>query len=467
MKKLTLLLLLLCFSNILFAQTFAGVWSGSLSVQGAKLPLVFHVIQTPGGYNSTMDSPAQNALGLPTNKTTVNDNEITIDVSAMGITYSGKYLPDSSKIIGIFKQGGLQLPLHLVKRTAPSTAAKENKRPQDPKDYPYKQEEVTFKNSKGGNVLAGTLTMPSDTKVTKIAILISGSGPQNRDEELFNHRPFLVWSDWLTRNGIAVLRYDDRGVGKSTGNFQNATTADFATDAEAAVTYLLGRPDLRGAEVGLIGHSEGGMIASIIASRDPAIKFMVLLAGPGAPVSELMLQQVKDQLRLQKAPEQEIKSYTAISRQIFSGAAPYKNLNATQYKVKMRPIVKAAFKKNRPELKAHELNAATEARLAAEVSPWYRYFIRFNPADYLTKVKCHVLAINGSLDSQVSSETNLKAIKTNVLKGGNQRVEVLSMPGLNHMFQKAETGAVSEYGTIEETVNPAALQKVTNWLKAQ
>ena len=230
-----------------------------------------------------MDSPDQGARGLPTDKTTVTGNQLTIEASTYKIKYMGTFLPDRPQIKGTFLQGEGSLPLNLGRTQSAVPAAPIVARPQDPKDFPYKQEDVTFTNPKGGNQLAGTLTpLPADGKATKIVILITGSGPQNRNEELtaVNHRPFLVWSDWLTRNGIAVLRFDDRGVAKSTGNFTTATSADFADDAEAAVTYIQSRADLKGLSIGLMGHSEGGMIAPIVASRNKAVKFIVLLAAP-------------------------------------------------------------------------------------------------------------------------------------------------------------------------------------------
>jgi dipeptidyl aminopeptidase/acylaminoacyl peptidase len=309
-------------STILYAQSLVGSWSGALQVQGTTLHIVFNISTTGSRFTSTIDSPDQGAIGLATDNTSIIDNNIIIEATKLGIIYKGTYFPDSSKIIGTFNQGPASLPLTLSKSSEHNPVAKTTKRPQDPTDFPYKQEEVTFANLKAGNQLSGTLTMPLSGKVSKIVILISGSGPQNRNEEAlqFNHRPFLVWSDWLSRNGIAVLRYDDRGVGKSTGQFATATSADFADDAEAAVTYINSREDLKRLSIGLVGHSEGGMIAPMVATRNPLIKFTVLLAGPGIPISELMLKQSDDQLRLTGAPDNAIAVTSAVNRKIFTAA---------------------------------------------------------------------------------------------------------------------------------------------------
>jgi hypothetical protein len=251
MKKITLVLMLLAAAFSLKAQDVTGDWYGAINVAGAKLHLVFHISKSGDTYATVMDSPDQGAKGLGTDKTTVNKNAITIEASKFGIKYTGTYKPDSSIINGMFAQGALNTPLILTH----NKPKEQGKRPQDPTAFPYKQEEVSFPNAKAGNVLAGTLTMPSNGNASKIVVLITGSGPQNRNEELqgMDHRPFLVLSDWLTRNGIAVLRYDDRGIGKSTGNFATATTADFADDAEAAVKFIQSRSDLNKLSIGLIG----------------------------------------------------------------------------------------------------------------------------------------------------------------------------------------------------------------------
>ena len=463
MRRITFILMLLAATFSLKAQDVTGDWYGAIKVAGAKLNLVFHINKSGDTYSTVMDSPDQGAKGLGTDKTTVNNNAITIEANKFGIKYTGTYKPDSSTINGTFAQGALNTSLILTH----SKPSDQGKRPQDPTAFPYKQEEVTFPNAKAGNVLAGTLTIPSSGKVSKIVVLITGSGKQNRNEELqgMNHRPFLVLSDWLTRNGIAVLRYDDRGAGKSTGNFLTATTADFADDAEAAVTYIQSRPDLNKLSIGLVGHSEGGMIAPMVASRNKAVKFMCLLAAPGVPMIELGLQQQKDQLRMAGRTPEEMKAPSALLQNLFKTIVDNPQLNSDQLKAKATVMLFQELGTFPPETFARESKQDMVSRITAQfLTPWYRYALALKPADYLTQIKCPVLAINGTLDIQVENTGNLAGIKAALQKAGNKNHEELALPGLNHLFQKAKTGGVNEYAEIEETFNPVALEKVSTWI---
>lgn len=466
MKKITFILILLTTAFNLKAQDVAGDWYGAIKVAGAKLNLVFHISKSGEVYTTTFDSPDQGARGLVVEKTTVSGTAVTLESAKFGFKYSGVYKPDSAIIRGAFVQGALNTPLILTHKQ-PENKQGSIKRPQDPTQFPYKQAEVTFPNAKAGNVLAGTLTMPADGKASKIVILITGSGPQNRDEELqgMNHRPFLVLSDWLTRNGIAVLRYDDRGIGKSTGNFNAVTTADLADDAEAAVKYIQSRPELSKLSIGLIGHSEGGVIAPMVASRNTAVKFLCLLAAPGVPMFDLGLQQQKDQLRLSGMTEEAMKAPRSMIKDLFKTIVDNPTLSTVKLKAKVDTILSNRLSAFPPEAFAKESKQDMANRITAQfLSPWYRYALSLKPADYLTKVKCPVLSINGTLDSQVESITNLAAIKVSLQKGGNKNHEEVALPALNHLFQKAKTGAVSEYAEIEETFNPAALEMVSAWI---
>jgi fermentation-respiration switch protein FrsA (DUF1100 family) len=347
------------------------------------------------------------------------------------------------------------------------TTAPVAKKHLEPTTFPYKREEVTFKNTKGGNSLAGTLTTPANGKVFKIVVLITGSGPQNRDEEIkqINLRPFLVLSDWLTRDGIAVLRYDDRGVGKSTGIFAKANTADLADDADAAVNYIQSRRDLKDLSIGLIGHSEGGVIAPMVASRNKAVKFICLLAGPGVPTHEAMIQQGKNRMRLNGTSADDQKIMLAGTEDIYRILRDNAGLSLAKLKVKVDSMLYRNTQ-NAPTRLLHGKSVDEVVKLTSKqlLSPWIRYFILFDPADYLTKVKCPVLALNGTLDSQVECATNLAAIKNALQKGGNNNHQEIALPGLNHEFQKAKTGAESEYSQIYETMNPKALEQVSTWI---
>jgi alpha/beta superfamily hydrolase len=459
MKKLLITLACALIAGGSFAQSITGDWYGALNIGNHPFRLTFHISKTGDGYTTLMDSPDQGGFGLATDKTTFIANKIVIEAGQYGISYTGTFLPDSNKIVG--KQNP-NMPLVL---THTPIASVHPVRPQDPKDFPYKQEEVTFTNPKGGNQLAGTLTTPSNGKFSKIVVLITGSGPQNRNEELMNHRPFLVWSDWLTRHGIAVLRYDDRGTFKSTGYFDQATTADFANDAEAAVSYIKSRPDLNQAAIGLMGHSEGGMIAPMVASRNKAVKFVVMLAGPGVAIDQLMLKQNADQLQLMGGTPDAIKSTTDINIKIYTAVKDNQSLPAQAFGVKLdtlfRQIIRALPKDQQTQINIDDFAKSQAAKIN---TPWMRYFLVANPADYLTRVNCPLLAINGSLDKQVNSIANLAAIKADMQIAGNKNYETVELEGLNHLFQKVSTGAVAEYEQTAETVNPAALQKVLDWI---
>lgn len=470
MKNLNVLLLLLLFTVSSKAQSVTGTWYGLLKLPGVNLNIVYHIEKNGELYTATMDSPDQGAKGLPVENTKFSNQELVLESPKFRMEFTGKFDPENDQITGNFKQATVTLPL-VLSRTKPGSQEVEKAavRPQDPTSFPYEREEVTFINSKAGNSLAGTLTMPSSGKVTKIVVLITGSGPQNRNEEMkqFNHRPFLVLSDWLTRQGIAVLRYDDRGVGKSTGIYTQATSADFADDAEAAVNYIKSRADLKNLAVGLVGHSEGGMIAPIVASRNTAVKFIVLLAGPGVPISELMIKQTTDQLKLAGASADAIASTSATNQKVYALMKQNAGLPAKEVNEKVSTLLLEEFSKYPADaLGGANINDLVKKTVSGISSPWYHYFISFNPADYLTKVKCPVLAINGTLDSQVDCDQNLNAIKNSLTKGKNKNFQIVPLAGLNHLFQKAVTGSVQEYAEIQETINPVALEKTSTWINS-
>ena len=467
MKKIIITFTLLLCAVCLMAQNICGTWYGTLEFHSKKLRIVFHISKTGEIYTTTMDSPDQLASGIATDKTTVAGNQVTITIAKMGMTYTGTVVPDSSIINGVFSQGQASVALQLTTTENKEAKATSPARPQDPTSFPYRQEEVSFTNPKAGNTLAGTITMPSEGKAKRIVVFITGSGPQNRNEEVvqFNHRPFLVWSDWLTRNGIAVLRFDDRGVGASTGVFTTSTSADFADDVQAAVNYIQSRSDLKNLSIGLMGHSEGGMIAPMVACSNNAVKFIILLAGPGIPNSELMIQQTADQMRLSGASDSEIATAARLNKKLYATMGECKNLPEEELKTKLQKMMRNELNKLPAQERGED---SSDAKLQEGVmkvcSPWYRYFITFDPADYLTRTQCPVLALNGTLDMQVSCAPNLKGINDCLQKAGNRNVQIAPLEGLNHLFQKATTGTVEEYGKITETVNPLALKTVTDWI---
>lgn len=332
-------------------------------------------------------------------------------------------------------------------------------RPQDPTSFPYKQEDVLIRSKRSKVQLAGTITVPSSGKVSKIVILITGSGPQNRNEEVLNHRPFLVWSDWLTRHGVAVLRYDDRGVGKSTGDFSTSTTFDFADDVEAAVSFIGSRPDLNQLSIGLMGHSEGGLIAPMVASRNKNVKFIVLLAGPGIPIYQLGLQQSADVSRVDGVSNTVIAQNFALNKKFFDLVLQDSSLSTGQLKKDIDTLLHHEMLSQHWDKARYNGWKQRYDRLTGQ-----RTFLKLKPADYLVNVKCPVLAVNGTKDLQVNCQANLNGIAKALDQGGNKHYKIVPFEGLNHLFQKAGTGSPNEYSQITETINPVALTTVTNWI---
>jgi pimeloyl-ACP methyl ester carboxylesterase len=459
----SLIVTLLFFITSIFSQesNFKGDWYGLMDVQSTKLRINFHISEKDGVYASTMDSPDQGARAIPTTKTTVNNSVIEISLENLKVTYLGELKNDI--IDGVFKQNGYEFPLVLSHKKIEKETQKS--RPQDPKKpYPYKSETVYFVNKEANNIkLAGTLTLPNKVKNPPVVILISGSGPQNRDEELMNHRPFLVLADHLTKQGIAVLRYDDRGVAESEGSQNNATSADFATDVEAAITYLKTRKDVNIKKIGLIGHSEGGFIAPMLASKNDDVAFIVLLAGTGVDGEEVLLTQSKRASELAGVSEDVIAYNEDLSKEL------YKIIKDNDSEIVVKEKAQLYFK----ELRENNSDATTKSLTDVMVNQiingvsnnWMMYFIKTDPKQFLNKVTCPVLAINGSKDFQVLPKLNLGGIKK-ALKN-NKDVTTQELEGLNHLFQACETGSINEYSQIEETFNPKALKVVSDWINAR
>lgn len=440
-------------SVLLYAQEFTGTWKGDLDVMGSKLPLVLHIEKTDSGYISTMDSPAQGAMGLKVATTEVSGENLNFKMPDLGLSYAGKLKENT--IQGTFTQYGTELPLTLSRSTKSESVLVRPQEPHPP--YDYLVEEVKIKNEKEGNLLAGSLVLPKNFKPSQpMVVMITGSGPQNRDEELFGHKPFLVLADALAKKGIASLRMDDRGMGSSEKGKDDPTTADFATDIDAAVRYLSAKGYTN---IGLIGHSEGGMIAPMVADDNKNVKFLVLLAAPGVPIDELMIQQNHDLLKLNGASETFLKNLDQENKKIYDFIIHYKGSQLSQ---DLQPLVKQLLQSQQvPEA---QLENATEKTVETLSNPWFLYFIKFNPEKYLSKIKIPVLALNGSLDFQVSAKENLVAIKSSLTKAGNKNFETVEIPHLNHLFQTATTGNISEYAQIEETFSPKALALITNWI---
>ncbi len=439
-----------------------GIWQGTLKVSGTELRVVFKISENPDGVlTATMDSPDQGAIDIPVSEVIIEDGNLILDVKTIQGVYEGKLNGDGTKIMGLWKQSGLSLPLILNK----VEEAPEVKRPQEPeKPYPYDEEEVVYENKKADIKLAGTLTLPRTEGLFPAALLISGSGAQDRNETVFGHRPFLVLADYLTRRGIAVLRVDDRGVGGSTGEVSEATSEDFASDVLASVNYLKSRGEINPKQIELIGHSEGGIIAPMVAAESPDIAFIVLLAGTGLTGEEILYLQGALIAKAGGESEEEIAKNRAVQEQIFAVLKKEEN-NESAIK-KLRIIYEDALAGLSEEEKESigDLEVYMESQIQKVLSPWFRFFLTYDPKPTLMKVKCPVLAINGEKDLQVPPKENLSAIEEALLAGGNEDYTIKELQGLNHLFQTAETGSPSEYARIEETISPTALKLIGDWI---
>lgn len=459
MKKLfTTLFLLSALAS--FAQDITGQWFGTLDVQGTKLNLVFNINKTGDVYTATMDSPDQEIQGVPINKVSFQNPVLKMGIEVAGIEYSGT-LDASNQIIGSFSQGGATYPLNLGKTNAVK------RKPQEPTEFNYYVENVTFQNKKDNISLGGTLTLPSKEGKFPVVVLISGSGPQNRDSELLGHKSFLVIADYLTKKGIGVLRFDDRGVGESKGDRNIATTKDFATDVAAAVEYLKTRKEINTKKIGLIGHSEGGMIAPMVAANSKDISYIVLLAGTGIPGDELLMQQTYLVGKAAGMSEEDLKVAGDANAKIYSIMKKEKNVG--EAKKQLTAIIKASFDELPADQKPspEEIDAVIAQQLAVIASPWFQFFISYDPSLILKDVKCPVLVLNGEKDVQVPSKVNTQAIKNALEKGGNKKVTVVEFPNTNHLFQECITCSVDEYEKLEQTFSPIALKQMADWIAVQ
>jgi pimeloyl-ACP methyl ester carboxylesterase len=461
MKKITLFLLATIATLSLYAQDITGDWNGALSIQGQQLRLVIHVTRSGEGYTATMDSPDQGATGIPVTTLTFQNPVFRFEVANLRVEYTGE-LKDGI-IAGTFKQGGFSMPMDLSRK---AIEKKTVVRPQEPaKPYPYYAEEVTFENARDKITLAGTLTLPKKEGVFPVVVLISGSGPQNRDEELMGHKPFLVLADHLTRAGIAVLRFDDRGTAASKGNFSAATSADFASDVEAAVQYLQGRKEINQKKIGLVGHSEGGMIAPMVATKTNAVSFIVLLAGPGITGADIILTQQEKIGKASGTDSATLQTMKAFNRGMFDIITKSSNPDALQ------PQLTAYLQQKLKDMPQYvQSSGMAEEELVKTMAgqftgTWMQYFLRHDPVPVLEKVKVPVLALNGEKDLQVLPKENLEAIRKALAK--NKNATVKELPGLNHLFQEAQTGHPQEYAAIDQTFSPAALTEISNWILKQ
>lgn len=444
----------------------AITWTGTVELPGG-MKLEFSVdLKKDSG---TISIPMQGAKDLPLSDVAVSDKELKFSIKQAGAVWDMKVADDGQSATGVLKQGG-EFKTTMKRLGAGESASKELKRPQEPKPpFPYETIEVFFENKPANVTLAGTLSVPKGDGPFPCAVMITGSGAQDRDEALMGHKPFLIIADYLTRRGVAVLRYDDRGVAKSTGSFAAATSDDFAEDALAGVEFLKTRKEVDSKRIGLIGHSEGGLIAPICAAKSSGVSFIVLLAGTGIPGAELLgiqsrligLASGMDEATVDRLTSDAAKIYGMITAGKSEEEVRAAIRDAATLQLKASPEGKGLTDEEVAK-KAEELAVSESKSL---LSPWFKRFLKMDPRENLKKVKCPVLAVNGEKDLQVPPKENLGEIEKALKAGGNTDVTVLEFPGLNHLFQTCETGAPNEYGEIEETFAPVALETVAAWIR--
>jgi uncharacterized protein len=438
------------------ASSVAGDWSGPIAVPNAPIDIGLTLQRSGGTWSGLLDIPVQ-ATKAPL-------VDIVVDGANVSFTYARPGNPavrlrlseDGTRLAGTFAQGGASFPLTLSRG-----AIKPLNRPQEPKrPFPYPEEAVTYRNEAAGIRLAGTLTLPPTGGPFPAVLLITGSGAQDRDSTALGHKPFLVLSDDLTRKGLAVLRVDDRGMGGSDLGPLTATTKDFAGDVRAGVAYLKSRREIDAKRIGLIGHSEGAAIAGLVAAELPEISFIVMMGGAGMSGEELLYLQSAAILRLRGIPSELIAWDRSIRRRVYE-------LLKSERDGAPDDVRRRALLENAPPAPGGPKDSGSTLALAilqTSSIPWFRFFLAYDPAPTLSRVKCPVLALNGDNDSQVPPQENLSAIRAALQAGGNRDYTVTLLPKLNHMFQTSVTGAPDEYVSIEETLAPSALATMADWI---
>lgn len=453
-----MLLLYLLGATVSSAQELAGQWKGTLKMGPAGLTIIYNIQKGEEGYIATADSPMQNAKGMKVS-VAVDGEEITLTIlPPTDAKWTGKMVNDTI-LEGTFLQRGHFYPLKLTRFAGYN-------RPQEPKPpFPYEAEEMSFPDEKWDITLKGTFTYPKGGGKFPAVILVTGSGTQNRDEEIMGHKPFLVLADYLTRNGIAVLRYDDRGYGEKSREKRKAlsasTTEDIMGDALCAYKYLLTRSEVDPKRIGIIGHSEGGTIAFMAAAREPGIAFMVSMAGGLVKGEEILIKQ-NYEIRLKSGtPENTVKDYTDVLRKCYDIV-----LNNPKEEVlkDINIIADTLFTGTQKELPIGMRNNAVAVIKQAASVPWMRYYIAYDPLEDIKKASSRpFFAFNGTKDLQVDADMNLDALARLVKQ--DKRHVIRKYEGFNHMFQTAKTGMVSEYESIEETIAPVVLKDITEWIK--
>ncbi|MBI3408689.1 MAG: alpha/beta fold hydrolase [Planctomycetes bacterium] len=379
----------------------------------------------------------------------------------LGARYEGKLLDDGNTFEGKWKQGGQELGLKLMRHAKAPIFEK----PQNPKKpYPYREEEVSYENKSANLTLAGTLTLPKEGGPFPVVLLITGSGPQDRDETILGHKPFLILADYLTRKGIAVLRVDDRGVGKSTGKFSPATTEDFAGDVMAGVEFLKSHKEIDPRKIGLMGHSEGGIIAPMVAVKSKDVAFIVLLAGTGLPGADITAMQTKFLLKGAGLSEKMLTWSRDLQKRIIE--VMHEKIDDAEVASRVKVMVAEELEKldEKDRKLAEKSKGQLQGQLSKDALRWSRFFLVYDPRPALRKVTVPVLAVNGEKDFQVPPKENLSEIEKALKEGGNKDFTIKEFPNLNHLFQTCKTGNITEYGAIQETIAPVVLEFVAEWI---
>jgi uncharacterized protein len=468
MKKIILLLLFGTTINVLFAQkNITGTWKGKIT---AQLRLVFHFDYTKERtLFGTLDSPDQGVNGLPLSSVTIKKDSVIVEIDVAKVVYRAAFINDTT-LAGTWFQGGGKIPLQVMLESANSNIKIPN-RPQTPKPpFSYNSEDVEYDNADKSVHFGATFTYPKSGHHFITAILITGSGLQDRDETIFYHKPFAVIADYLTKKGYAVLRVDDRTMGKSTGDVKYATSADYANDVIAGINYLKTRKETDTTKIGLIGHSEGGLIAPIVYTKWPRVAFIISLAGPGVSGADILLRQQTDPLKNAGINKTAFASFYLLTQKTLFfihdfAAGPDSiilqkiKLNYEQWKAALPDSIAKAL---HLEGEDGEMYAK---QTSGELQPWLRYFIATDPSLFWQKVKCPVLALDGSNDIQVYPTQNIPAIVAALQKAGNKNITTKIFPGLNHLFQHCTKCTVDEYKEIEETFATEALEEMANWLQ--
>jgi Dienelactone hydrolase and related enzymes len=455
-KRVSALALLLLWALPIIGQDITGVWSGDISVNGVKLKFVFRIDKNEAGYVALLDIPDQGAKGIPVSSVVLDGSDLSVDIRNLGAIYKG-IVTNNVSIEGTFSQSGMSFPLLLTKGEPEAL-----KRPQEPKPpYPYKSEEVSFSNEKAEAVFAGTITIPEGKGPFPAVIIVSGSGAQNRDGEMLGHKPYLLIGDYLTRNGIAVLRYDDRGFGKSTGDANIGTSEDFMEDALCAFEYLSQRSDVDRKKIGIIGHSEGGNIAFMAAARNKNIAFIVSMAGMAASGDVILGKQNYDLLIASGVSEEVASAYHNALKEIYSviNARSHSDIVANIAKIEAE-----LFKDKREMLPEHLSQNLSLSLRGISANPWLRFFVGYNPKENIIAGSCPILALFGEKDLQVNARDNYSLLVEYLKQGKSADHSVQIYPNLNHLFQNCKTGEVEEYKDIEETMSEEVLEDIKNWI---